>query len=179
MARLLAARGAIVVDTDAIARSLTEPGGSAHAALVDRFGPLDRAALAEVAFTDPDARRDLNALVHPLVEEVVRARLAELAGSGAVVVVEVPLLVEAGWQPMFDAVVVVDAPEEIALERAVAERGMDREDVRRRMATQVRREERLANADHILSNDSSLAELEAQVDALLSELVTLRHRWGG
>lgn len=176
---MLAERGATVIDADAVARVLTAPGGAAHEALVARFGPLDRAALAELAFTDPAARRDLNAIVHPLVEEVVRARLRDLEVSDGVVVVEVPLLIEAGWQPIFDAVVVVDAPEDLAVRRAVAERGMQPQDVRRRMAAQATREERLANAHHVISNDGSRAELEAQVDRLLSELDTVIHRQGG
>lgn len=164
---MFAERGAHVIDTDAIVRELSAPGGAAWGPLRARFGPLDRAGLADLAFSDPAARRDLNAILHPLVERRVRSRLAELGG---VVVVEVPLLVEAGWQGMFDAVVVVDAPEEVAVQRVAASRGMDPADVRRRMAAQASRAERRAAADHVIVNDGPLAALEDQVASVLVAL---------
>ncbi len=165
---LLAERGAVVVDTDAVARQVVAPGGSAHEALVRRFGPAlasDRRALAGVVFKDPSALADLNAIVHPAVREEVARRMAELRERDAdVVVLAVPLLVETGGAYDEDAVVVVDCPEEIAVRRLVDKRGMDEADVRRRMAAQASREQRLAVADVVIHNDGPMDDLEAQAD---------------
>ncbi len=165
---LLADRGALVVDTDAVARQVVAPGGAAHEALVRRFGPslaADRRALAGVVFADRSALADLNAIVHPAVREEVARRMAELRERGAeVVVLAVPLLVETGGAYDVDAVVVVDCPEEIAVRRLVERRGMDEADVRRRMAAQASREQRLAVADVVIHNDGPMDDLEAQAD---------------
>lgn len=181
VARMLAARGATVIDTDAIAREVVEPGQPAYAAVVDRFGPsvvgtngrLDRAALADVAFADPQARADLNAIVHPAVAGVVREGVAAARAAGAqMVVLEVPLLVEAGWDDMVGSVVVVDCPEDVAVRRLVEQRGMSEADVRRRMAAQVPRATRLAKADIVLDNSGSLDDLTRQVEAMWERLST-------
>lgn len=179
MAELLARRGAVVLDADAIVHEVTAPGGAAHAAVVDRFGPavvgpdgsLDRRALADLVFDDAAARRDLEALVHPVVMEVLEQRLADHAGTDRVVVAVVPLLVEVGWDGA-DRVVVVDCPEEVAVRRLVEARGMDEPDARRRIAAQVSRQSRLARADHVITNDGTLDSLRDQVDALWPTLVT-------
>jgi dephospho-CoA kinase len=177
VAELLARRGAVVVDTDAIARAVVEPGGAVHEAVVRRFGHADRARLARAVFADARARADLNAIVHPAVGDVVRARLAaEQAAGTAVVVLEVPLLVEAGWADRVDRVAVVDAPEDIAMRRLVDGRGMDEADVRGRMAAQASRAERLAVADVVLDNAGSPDELAAQVDSLWESIA--RHGVG-
>ncbi|HEX7275864.1 MAG TPA: dephospho-CoA kinase [Acidimicrobiales bacterium] len=168
VSELLAERGALVVDTDAVARQVVAPGGPAHDALVRRFGPelaADRRALAGVVFSDPEALADLNAIVHPAVREEVVRRVAELRERGAdVVVLAVPLLVETGGAYSLDGVVVVDCPEELAVTRLVEQRGMNEVDVLRRMAAQASREERTAAADLIIHNDGSLEDLESQVD---------------
>ncbi|MEA2827443.1 MAG: dephospho-CoA kinase [Actinomycetota bacterium] len=165
---LLTERGALVVDTDVVARLVVAPGGPAYDALVDRFGPSlasDRRALAGVVFSDPSALADLNAIVHPAVREEVARRLAELRDQAAdVVVLAVPLLVETGGAYGVDAVVVVDCPEELAVRRLVEQRGMDEADVRRRMAAQASRDERTAIADVVIHNDASMDDLEAQAD---------------
>jgi len=165
---LLADRGALVVDTDAVARQVVAPGGPAHDALVRRFGPAlaaDRRALAGVVFSDPEALADLNAIVHPAVRDEVARRLAELRLRGAeVVVLAVPLLVETGGAYDVAAVVVVDCPEEVAVRRLVEHRGMDEADVRRRMAAQASREQRMAVADVVIHNDATMDDLQAQVD---------------
>jgi dephospho-CoA kinase len=176
VARMLRERGAVVIDADAVARDVVEPGGPAYPAVVARFGPgvvradgsIDRAALADVVFSDPAARADLNAAVHPAVGAEI-ARQVAAAPPGSVVVVEVPLLVEAGWRA--DVVVVVDCPEDVAVRRLVAERKMDEADARRRAAAQASRAERLAAADHVVPNEGSLADLEAAVDRLWPDLV--------
>jgi dephospho-CoA kinase len=178
VAALLAARGAVVIDTDQVARDVVEPGGPAYDGVVRRFGPgiLDadgrvvRARLAEAAFADSGARADLNALVHPAVETEVRETLARLDTPGRVVVLEVPLLVEAGWAPIVDRVVVVDCPEDVAVRRLVEIRGMDETDARRRIAAQASRAERLAAADHVIGNDDTLDDLRRRVDELWASL---------
>jgi len=172
VADLLADRGAVVIDADEVARSVVEPGGPAYdpvvrrfgeAAILDEHGRIDRARLAEVAFADDQARSDLNALIHPAVEAVVRDRLAELDRPGRVVVVQVPLLVEAGWGRLADRVVVVDCPEDVAVRRLVDLRGMDEADARRRIAAQATREDRRAAADIVIPNDGTLAELRQRI----------------
>jgi dephospho-CoA kinase len=172
VAALLSKLGAVVVDADELAREVVEPGGPAHAAVVERFGAgvlgpdgrVDRQALADVVFTDAGARADLEAIVHPAVAAARDERLATLAGTDAVVVAVVPLLVEVGWEGA-DAVVVVDCPEEVAVRRLVEGRGMDEADARRRMAAQTGRADRLAAADRVIVNDGTWADLEARVRA--------------
>lgn len=175
VARLLAERGAFVVDTDVLARQAVEPGGSVHDAVVARFGSSDRSELAGVVFSDPAARADLEALVHPAVAAVVGEELARLAASAAaVVVLEIPLLVEAGWASKVDRVVVVDVPDSVAVTRAVAAgRGLSEDDVRGRLAAQASREERLAVADHVIVNKASLDDLRAAVDRLWAEVAEM------
>lgn len=174
-ARALADRGAVVIDADALAREVVEPGTDGFDAVVDRFGPgivgadggLDRAALARLVFDDDAARADLNSIVHPLVARETQRRMAE-APPGSVVVLDVPLLVEAA-RGGYDLVVVVEAPEAVRLERLAA-RGMDPADARRRMAAQASDADRRALADVVLDNSGSPADLERQVDELWSEL---------
>ncbi len=165
---LLAERGALVVDTDAVARQVVAPGGPAHDALVRRFGPklaADRRALAGVVFSDPAALADLNAIVHPAVRDEVGRRVGELREMGAdVVVLAVPLLVETGGAYGVAAVVVIDCPEEVAVRRLVEQRGMDETDARRRMAAQATRDERIEAADVVIHNEGSVDDLRSQVD---------------
>jgi dephospho-CoA kinase len=169
---LLTARGAVVVDADAITRELQSPGTPVLAAIVERFGDgvlapdgtLDRQALADVVFVDDEALRDLNAIVHPAVGQEIGRRLAELADTDEIVVLDVPLLVESGRDDMV-ALVVVDVDPDLAADRLVEHRGMKIEDVRARQARQATREERRARADVVIDNGGDLAALEAQVDA--------------
>ena len=177
VARLLAGRGALVVDSDELAREVVAPGTPGLAAVIAAFGPdyltadgtLDRARLAALVFHDAAARERLNSIVHPLVGAAAAARLAA-APPDAVVVHDVPLLVEAGMARAFDVVVVVDAPREVQLARLVSRRGMAPEDAEARIDAQATREQRLAVADHVIRNDGSLAELEERVAALWREL---------
>jgi dephospho-CoA kinase len=178
VARLLEARGAVVIDTDAVARDVVRSGTPAHAAILDRFGrgveaadgDIDRARLADIVFSDPEARADLNAIVHPAVAAAVDDRLAAEKGAD-IVVLEVPLLVEAGWAARAAFVVVVESPEDAAIHRLVEQRGMAEADVRRRMATQASPQARRAVADAVIVNDGSLEDLERQVDELWATLV--------
>ena len=170
VSRLLADRGAVIVDADLIAREVVEPGGPAYQGVVDRFGSsvvlpdgqLDRPALAAIVFNDADALKDLNAVVHPAVGAVIAERLAEESKTDHVVILDVPLLVESGRGDMAGTIV-VDCPPEEALRRAVA-RGLPEDDVRRRMANQVSREERLAKADFVVDNSGPESALPAEVD---------------
>lgn len=177
----LAELGAVVVDADRIAREVVEPGTPGLAAVVAEFGPgvvapdgsLDRAALASVVFSDAARRSALEAIVHPLVG----ARSADLLASappGAVVVYDVPLLAESAGTDRhrtaeFDAVVVVEAPVEVRVERLVA-RGLTADDARARIGAQASDEQRRALADHVIVNDGDLASLRAAVDALWANL---------
>jgi dephospho-CoA kinase len=170
VSRLLAAKGATIVDTDLVARSVVAPGGAVHDAVVARFGPsvaADRQALADLVFSDPSALADLNAIVHPAVRDEVARRVAALSATAtSVVVLDVPLLVETGGRDRYDvaAVLVVDCPEDVALARLVERRGMAEADARRRMAAQAPRPARLAAADFVVHNDGTLEQLAAEVD---------------
>lgn len=170
---MLAARGAVIVDADRIARQVVEPGGAAYEAVVARFGDavtgegtIDRGALARIVFHDRAARADLEAIVHPAVGVVVAERIAAHAGGDDVLVLDVPLLAEAGGRRRYpvDGVLVVDAPEELVLARLTGLRGMGEEDARARVAAQASRAERLQLADFVILNVGTLEELEAMVD---------------
>jgi dephospho-CoA kinase len=177
---LLAERGAVIIDADAITRDVQQPGRPVLAAMVERFGPaillpdgsLDRAAVAGIVFNDRDALADLNAIVHPAVgAEIVRRMQAE-AETDHVVVLDVPLLVESGRNDMA-ALVVVDVDPEVAVRRLVDQRGMTEADARARMARQASREDRLAKADVVIDNGGDRAALVGQVDALWERISAL------
>jgi dephospho-CoA kinase len=173
VADLFADRGAVIVDADQVAREVVAPGGPAYAGVVERFGEgildgdgqVDRQALARIVFDDPAALADLNGLTHPAVADVIGGRLAEEAASDHVVVLAIPLLAE-GRRDRYrlDAVIVVDAPPEVALARLIRERGMAEEEARARMTAQASRQERLAIADVVIDNSSDLAHLAREVD---------------
>jgi dephospho-CoA kinase len=177
VASLLLEHGAIVIDADAISRELVEPGQPALEALVAEFGPsiltpagtLSRGELAKLAFSDPEATKRLNAIMHPLIGEE-SARRIQAAPESAVVVYDMPLLVETNQRDLVDLVVVVDVPEQLQIERAVSLRGLEREDVERRMQAQVSRDERLAIADYVIDNSGSVEELKASVAGLWADL---------
>lgn len=167
---LLAARGAVVIDADAITRDLQRPGTPVLAAMVERFGDeiltptgeLDRQAVADIVFTDTEALADLGKIVHPAVGEEIARRLADEAETDHVVVLDVPLLVESGRSDLA-ALLVVDVDPEIAVRRLVEQRGMREDDARARMARQASREERRARADVVIDNSGTLADLEIAV----------------
>ena len=178
VARLLAGRGAVVIDADALAREAVEPGSAGYDAVVARFGPgvvagdgsLDRRALADVVFDDPAALADLSAIVHPTVRAAIADQVAALEGQDGVVILEIPLLVESGLSYGAGLVIVVDCPEEVAVRRLVEGRGMDEADARRRIQAQVSRADRLAAADMVIDNSDGLDELERQVDRVWAGL---------
>jgi dephospho-CoA kinase len=159
--------GAVIVDGDVIAREVVEPGTEGLASLVEAFGDdillpdgsLNRPALAAKAFRDDDARKKLNGIVHPLVGKR-RAEIIAAVAEDAVVVEDIPLLVESGMAPLFPLVVVVHADAEVRVRRLVEQRGMSEEDARARIAAQADDEQRRAVADVWLDNSGSPAELE-------------------
>ena len=177
VAAMLARRGAIVIDADAIAREVVEPGRRALAALVERFGPdilaadgsLDRTALAAKAFVDEESRKALEAITHPAIGEEVLRRIAE-APENAIVVHDIPLLVEANRAKDYACVIVVLAPLDVRLDRLEA-RGVDREDAQRRIAMQTTDEERRKVATWVVDNSGDVDALEAQVEQIWAELL--------
>jgi dephospho-CoA kinase len=187
VSRRLAALGAVVLDADKAAREVVAAGTPGLAAVAEAFGSgvllpdgsLDRPRLAGIVFADDEARGRLNAIVHPLVHERMRAAEAEavaVAGDGAVIVHDVPLLAEGGRSGDFDLVIVVDAPPDVQAERLVRQRGMTAEDATARMAAQATREQRLAVADIVIDNSGPLADLDSRVKEVWTEL---RARAGG
>ncbi len=179
VSRLLASYGAVVVDADLLAREVLEPGSEGLAEVAEAFGAdlvrpdgtLDREALGARVFPDPDAVRRLNGITHPRIGALTVERFAAAEAAGAPLLVhDVPLLVESGLQRGYAAVVVVDVPPEVQLDRLVRLRGMPADDARARMARQATREQRLAAATHVLHNEGTPQELEQQVRALWEEL---------
>jgi dephospho-CoA kinase len=167
----LAERGAVVVDADAITRELQRPGEPVFEAMVERFGDgivapdgnLDRQAVADIVFSDPEALADLNAIVHPAVGGEIARRLEHEAGTDHLVILDVPLLVESGRDDML-ALVVVDTDPEVAVARLVEQRGFREDDARARISRQASRDERLAKADHVIDNNGSRDDLLAAID---------------
>ncbi|MGN6780081.1 MAG: dephospho-CoA kinase [Marmoricola sp.] len=174
---LLRERGAIVIDADALAREVVARGTAGLEQVVSAFGPalltpegeLDRPAMGALVFGDAEARRRLEAIVHPLVFE----RIVELetgAPDGAVVVHDIPLLAESGRGETFDAVVVVHAPEEVQIERMVRDRGWTEEDARARIAAQATAEDRLRIATYVIDNTGTREDLRDRVAEVFTEL---------
>jgi dephospho-CoA kinase len=172
-ARLLAHRGAVVVDADALARDVVAPGTAGFAAVVAEFGAgilagdgsIDRPALGRLVFGDPAALRRLEAIVHPQVARR-SAELMAAAPADAVVVYDVPLLVEKDLAGDYDVVVVVDVPEQVQLRRLVEARGMSEGDALARIRAQATRAQRRAVADVVIDNSGSREELDRRVDAV-------------
>ena len=168
----LAARGAVVIDADAVVRELQSPGGSVLAAMVEAFGDgilnsdgtLDRQGVANIVFNDTEQLAVLNGIVHPAVGAEIDARIEAKRATDNIVVLDIPLLVEnKPYAP--EGVIVVDTDPEVAVSRLVEFRGFDAADARARMARQATREQRLAEADFVVSNDGTPADLEPQIDA--------------
>lgn len=176
MSARLRERGAVVIDSDVLAREVVARGTDGLAEVVEAFGDvltadgeLDRPAVGRIVFGDEVARRKLEAVIHPRV----RARAAEIeagAPAGSVVVHDIPLLVETGQGDKFDLVLVVDVPQEVQVERLTRDRGMTDEEAKARIASQATREQRLAVADLVVDNSGSLADLDRRIDELWPDL---------
>ena len=174
------------IDADELARRVVQPGKPALAAIVDGFGQeilqhdgtLDRQKLAEIVFHDDDARARLNAIVHPAVRELTSKLLEKIDGEDpdAVVVYDVPLLVEAAVDHPFDLIVVTSAPKRTQVERLVEERGLDPNQAEARVDAQVGNTERVAVADVVIDTDDSMAHTMSQVDALWHRIKQERAR---
>ncbi|WP_343605520.1 dephospho-CoA kinase [Roseateles sp.] len=176
-AALVELGGALLVDTDAISRALTAPGGGAMAAIEARFGrpfvasdgALDRAAMRDLAFRDPAAKRALESILHPMIGTET-ARQAALAVPRQRVVFDVPLLVESGrWRRLVDRVLVVDCDESTQIARVMARSGLSEGAVRAILAQQATRAQRRAAADAVIHNDGlTLSQLREEVGQLLT-----------
>jgi len=177
---MLADKGAVIIDADAIVREVQEPGSPVIARLAETFGDsvvsedgsLDRQAVAQIVFADPDALKKLNAIVHPAVGAEMNRRIMEQRSTSNVVVLDIPLLTENPREGL-QARIVVDVPEETQVQRLVQFRGFEESDARARMSRQATREQRLAGADFVVDNSGRPDDLPAQIDALWEWLQTL------
>lgn len=179
VSRLLAQHGALIVDADVLAREAVEPGSPAYERVVARWGKevlapdgtLDRAKLRHVVFGDRDELEALNAIVHPGIQRLRRARIAEGRAKGAAVLVYVaPLLFERHIAREFDAIILVDAPRAVRLQRLVDQRGIPMDDAVNMIASQMPAELKRARADYVIENDGTLEELKRQVDDVWQRL---------
>ncbi|MCW2808386.1 MAG: coaE [Marmoricola sp.] len=183
VAAALADLGAVIIDADALAREVVAKGTPGLDEVVAEFGEdllgsdgeLDRPAMGRLVFNDASARKRLEAIVHPLVFERIVA-LEDRAAEDAVVVHDIPLLAESGRADTFDAVIVVDAPPEVQLERMLTDRGWTREDAASRIAAQATREERRAIATHVIENTGTREDLRARVAEVYADVVSAGSR---
>ena len=177
---LLEGKGAVIIDADAIVREVQLPGSPVLSELAAKFGPevlasdgsLDRQTVANIVFTDPDALKSLNAIVHPAVGKEMNRRLIEQRTTDHVVILDIPLLTENPREGL-QGKIVVDVPVEVQVERLVRFRGFDEADARARMSRQATREQRLATADFVIDNSGGLPELEPQIEKLWKWLRSL------
>lgn len=180
---LLVEKGARLVDADVVVREVQEPGTPVFKAMVERFGEqivaadgtLDRQAVADIVFPDPQALADLNAIVHPAVGTEIGRRIAAYGGTDDVVIADIPLLAEGRSRIAMSGVIVVDVPTQLQVERLVTFRGFSETDARARIAKQATREERLAKADFVIDNGGPPDALPAQIDAAWAWIQTLPH----
>jgi dephospho-CoA kinase len=172
--------GATIVDADELARRAVEPGTPAHAAIAAEWGTwvleegggLDRAALRQIVFADPDARARLEGIVHPAVAALRDEHYREAQARGdSLVVADIPLLFEVGMADEFDVVVLVDAPEEVRLQRLVSDRGLDAEEARRMVAAQMPAELKRARADVVINNTGTRGDLQDRARDVWRDLV--------
>lgn len=189
--RMFAALGCITVDADTIVARLYQPGEVGHQALIQTYGEkilapdgeIDRKALADIAFSSPDDAKRLNALIHPIVlaEEARMMRLAEERDDDAIYIVEATLLLESGGKQRYDRIIVVDIPPDLQIARGIA-RGLTEHEVKRRIAHQMPREERLKAADYVIDNSGderhALKETARVYAALRAEIEDKKRRPG-
>ena len=185
VAEQLVARGAVLIDADLVSREVVAPGGPAYQAMIDRFGDgildaegrIDRPAVAALVFGDPDALADLNAITHPAIGVEMISRRDRFAATDEIVVMDIPLLKSIHRETLsLAAVIVVDTPTELALERLVTLRGMARSDAEARIGSQIDRAARLEGADLVIDNSSDHSHLQSEVDRVWAALTALRSR---
>lgn len=177
----LASLGAVVVDADAIVHELQSPGQPVLAEMVEEFGAailhpdgtLNRQAVADLVFTNKDRLARLGEIVHPRVRDELFRRVAEQAETDNVVVLDIPLLAESGWEGIVGTIV-VDLHPEVAVQRLVAHRGFSEEDARARITNQASRDERLAKATWVIDNSGTPEDLDEAVEELWADLVARR-----
>ncbi|CAM3249566.1 dephospho-CoA kinase [Nocardioides dubius] len=177
VAAMLRELGAVIIDADQLARDVVANGTPGLAAIVAEFGPellaadgeLDRPKMGALVFADESARRRLEAIVHPLVFQAINA-LEAAAPEGALVVHDIPLLAESGRADTFDAVIVVDVPTQVQVDRMVRDRGMSEDDALARIAAQATREQRLAIATYVIDNTGTLDDLRNRVAEVVKEI---------
>ena len=179
VSQMLADRGAIIIDGDAIARELQRSGTAVFAAMVERFGDvvgadgqLDRAKIASIVFADAQALVDLNKIVHPAIGVEMMRRISEMRDTDAIAILDFPLLAESPRKGL-SGVIVVDIDPEIAIERVVRDRGMKASDVQARINKQASRQDRLAIADRVLDNSGTKEDLVRQVEEAWEWIATL------
>ena len=177
---VMGARGAIVIDADVIARDIVAPGSPCLEEIRSAFGDhvlhedgsLNREALATIVFTDESARLQLNEITHPRINDEMKRQIALTHARDGVCLIAIPLLVSDHRERLgLDAIIVVDCPTEIALERLVTDRQFDRDHARSRIASQISREERNALGDYVVVNDGTRDQLERKIDDLWSVLL--------
>jgi len=178
VSEMLRELGAVVIDSDQLARDVVAPGTPGLAAVIKAFGKdvlaadgsLDRPKLGAIVFADPERRRELEAITHPLIGEASRALEERARAEGHLIVHDIPLLAEAGMGSLFDIVIVVDVPVELQLQRLLELRGATRDDAEARIAAQASREQRLTVATHVIDNTGSVDDLRKRVEELYAEL---------
>jgi len=181
VARLLADRGAEIIDADVIVRELQQPGAEVYEKMIELFGTevvaadksIDRTAIAKKVFTDESLLKTLNQLVHPIVKRVMNERVEAFRDTKKVVILDIPLLVENPREGL-DGVLVVDLDAEIAVKRLVEQRNMSADDARARIAKQATREQRLAIADHVIDNSGDRNALSQKIEIAWSWIKSLK-----
>ena len=180
VSEMLAARGAEIVDADVITRDVQRPGSPVIDKIVERFGDsvvdshgaLIRPALAEIVFSDADALRDLNGIVHPAVAKEMNRRVEDARPTGTILVLDIPLLTE-NPRKRLQGKIVVDVPPDVQVERLVRYRGFSEDDARARISKQASREERLKDADFVVDNSGDVEDLDPQIERLWTWLTSL------
>lgn len=176
----MAAKGALVVDADVIAREIVEPGSEAldeiiHVfgdSVVNELGDLDRQRVADLIFANENLRLTLNSITHPRINQVMKASIEESRLRSGVCLVAIPLLVAEHRKRLgLNAVVVVDCPTEVAVDRLVRQRNFDESDARARIASQMSRDDRLLLADYVVDNKGDVNDLNHQIDRLWHTLL--------
>lgn len=183
---LLRQHGALVIDSDQLARDVVAPGSAGLAAVIERFGKgillpdggLDRAALGRLVFSDDAARAELNAIIHPRVRAAATTLEAQVSDPYAIVVHMIPLLVETGQQDSFDALVVVDVDEDTQRARLMARNDLTEDEAQARIDSQASRTDRLRVADFVIRNDAGMEELAERTHAVWHELLKRRGQQG-